>query len=84
MKQFDTLILKMLDVGKKKKWIPYSVSPKSSISVSFPPDDSLAFFNVSPTIIILAFSALPCNYSTDKVTFPNPKILPFVLFTPLY
>ena len=43
----------------------YRVSVKSLISISLPPDESPAFFKVSPTMIILDFSAL---------LYPQPQI----------
>lgn len=43
----------------------------SLISKSLPPDESLAFFRVSPTMIILDFSALPCDHYVQD--FVNEK-----------
>lgn len=44
----------------------YCVSPKSLVSISLPSDELPAFFNVSPTIIILDFSALPYQIKIEE------------------
>lgn len=57
-------LIKLPPPDKFKREFNYSASPKSLISISFPSDDDpLAFFKVSPTIIILDFSALPYTFS---------------------
>lgn len=44
----------------------YCVSPKSLVSISLPSDELPAFFNVSPTIIILDLSALPYQIKIEE------------------
>lgn len=72
---------------KCKMLIAYCVSPKSLASRSLPPDESPAFFSVSPTITILDFSALPWKIEfkktnkpikTEKQNQPDQKIWTFV------
>ena len=49
----------------------YLVSPKSLISTRVPPEESLAFLSVSPTMMILAFSALLYKQTKKLITFQN-------------